>query len=101
MKLVTHTVATAGALAAGPAEIQLRLTPSSRYRAPISAKGGLYCIVRVTFTARGHAPLLKEIPVTLRRRAPKPGLRRRSPKPGLRRGASKPARKAARAKQQQ
>jgi hypothetical protein len=64
--LTAHTVAQASASAKGPSSIQFRLTVSSPYRARLSSHGGLYCIVRVTFTASGRTPLVREIPVTLR-----------------------------------
>jgi hypothetical protein len=44
--------------------VQLHLRVLTRYRSLIAKGLGLYALVRVTFTAPGHAPLVKEIPVT-------------------------------------
>jgi hypothetical protein len=61
------TIAQAGA--SGSAEIHLRLRVSSRYLTLIQAKGGLYCLLQVTFSAPGQRVLSQVIPLTDRARA--------------------------------
>jgi WD40-like Beta Propeller Repeat len=59
-----RTVAQAAMTADGPSLLQLRLHVLSRYRSLLTKGLGLYTIVRISFTAAGHAPLVREIPVS-------------------------------------
>ncbi len=61
-----RTLGSAAAVAEGPSNIRLRLRVGARYRALLDRRGGLYCLLRVTFVAPGHATLIREIPLTLR-----------------------------------
>jgi hypothetical protein len=71
LAVVTRTVAQAATSAAGSKLVQLRLRVAAPYRALVVGKLGLYAVVRVTFTASGHATLTQAIPVTFRVRAAK------------------------------
>jgi hypothetical protein len=77
-----RTVAQAAAGTTAPSLTQLRLRVSARYSSLIEQRLGLYAVVRVTFTAPGHPPLVREIPVTFHRAPPRKqhraGVRRRS-----------------------
>lgn len=65
-KLVTRTIAR-GLITTGVAsELQLRMRAASAYRGLVSARSGLYVVLRVSFTAPGHQMLVRQIPVTLR-----------------------------------
>ncbi|MCL2769503.1 MAG: hypothetical protein FWD42_05255, partial [Solirubrobacterales bacterium] len=78
-----RTIAQGALAAGGPSELVLRLRASARYRALVNAGRGLYCILKVTFAAPGHAALDREIPVTMRRLA-RNGSRRRTVSPSTR-----------------
>jgi hypothetical protein len=68
LALVTRTVARGATRAGEPAEIHMRISLATRYRALAARREGLYVLVRVLFAAPGHAALEQEIPVTLHRR---------------------------------
>lgn len=63
-RLVTRTVAKASMVAGAPVLLALRLRAGTAYRADVTAKQGLYAVLRVSFQARGHKTLTAEIPVT-------------------------------------
>jgi hypothetical protein len=65
--LPTRAVAEAGAVAAGASQLVLHVKVGAAYHSLLSSRDGLYVVLRVTFTAPGHATLAREIPVTLRR----------------------------------
>jgi hypothetical protein len=65
--LLTRSVAAAGMAAGGASEIVLHLQVDAAYRSLLSSRDGLYVVLRVTFAVPGHATLVREIPVTLRR----------------------------------
>jgi hypothetical protein len=65
-QLATRTVARAQAIAAGPVEVTVRARVSTQYQPLLMSKGGLYVVLRVTFSSPGHPALTREIPVTLR-----------------------------------
>lgn len=64
--LVTRTVARAQDNVAGPEEVAVRVRVNPAYQSLLTSADGIYTIVRVTFTALGRSPLVREIPVTLR-----------------------------------
>jgi hypothetical protein len=66
--IATRQVASAASTAPGGGLVQLRLTPSSRYRSLVDGKGSLYATIAVTFAAPGH-PLLTQ---TLQASFPRP-----------------------------
>ncbi|MCL2768480.1 MAG: hypothetical protein FWD42_00010 [Solirubrobacterales bacterium] len=66
-EVLTRTLAQGQIAADAAAPVQLRLTAAAAYRALVNAKHGVYAIVRVVFTAPGHAALTREIPVTFHR----------------------------------
>ncbi|HXC46212.1 MAG TPA: hypothetical protein VNU24_06360, partial [Solirubrobacteraceae bacterium] len=68
--LERRTIAQTGSSAVGPSDLRVRLRAGSRYSARVSAKTGLYCVLRIAFAAQGHTTLVREIPVTLRRVKP-------------------------------
>jgi hypothetical protein len=59
-------VARATSTVRGASEIRWRLRVGASYRVLLAGHKSLYCIVRATFTAPGHAALTQEVPVTLR-----------------------------------
>jgi hypothetical protein len=61
-----RTVAHAAMVADGPAELELKMWVLSAFSALVSARTGLYAILRVAFTAPGHPTLFQDIPVTFR-----------------------------------
>jgi hypothetical protein len=65
--LERHTIAQTELSAGAPSDLSVTLRAGSRYSARVSAKTGLYCVLRVAFAAQGHKTLVREIPVTLRR----------------------------------
>jgi hypothetical protein len=65
-----RTVALAGTVAEVASEVRLRLRVGAAYRSLLTRKGGLYALLRVTFTAPGHPTLVQSIPVVLRATAP-------------------------------
>jgi hypothetical protein len=67
-----RTVARAAVAAGDASVLTLRLSVLPRYRALLTHGPGLYALVRVSFTAAGHAQLAQEIPVTFRL-VPAPG----------------------------
>jgi hypothetical protein len=64
LKLLSRTVANAGALSTGPGEIDLRIRVGAAYHALLAGRGGLYAVIRITFAAPGHPTLTAEIPAT-------------------------------------
>jgi hypothetical protein len=66
-----RTVAEGALASAGPSELTLRLPVQARYQNLVATPDGLYCLVRVTFTAPGRPPLSQEIWVTLHAPPPK------------------------------
>jgi hypothetical protein len=66
VELLTRTVSQAATVATVASELRLRLRPGPAYRALVASRDGLYVLLRVTFTAPGHSPLVRGIPVTLR-----------------------------------
>jgi hypothetical protein len=60
-----RTIAQAEARADGPVLLQLRLSIPARYRSLLASAHGLYALVRLSFSAAGHAALVQEIPVTI------------------------------------
>ena len=57
--------------AKGAEVLELRLTPTSRYRSLLTQPGGLYANITVTFTAAGHARLTQELGASFQAPAPK------------------------------
>ncbi len=78
--IATRQVASAASTATGGGLVQLRLTPSSRYRSLVDGRG-LYATITVTFAAPGH-PVLTQ---TLQASFPRPA--------GARRATAQPKRK--------
>ena len=75
--IATRQVASAASTATGGGLVQLRLTPSSRYRSLVDGRG-LYATITVTFAAPGH-PVLTQ---TLQASFPRPtGARRATAQP--------------------
>jgi hypothetical protein len=72
VKLLTRTVSEASAAAAAPGEMRLRLWVGKDYRSLVVTRSGLYTMLRVTFSAPGHATFTRQIPVTFRAAAKKP-----------------------------
>lgn len=58
------TLAGVAEIASGPSAVQLDLRVAPRYSALVAGKSGLYAIVRVSFSAPGHATLTESIPIT-------------------------------------
>jgi WD40-like Beta Propeller Repeat len=66
VQVSARTVGQLTAVAHGSSELRLRLRVSAAYRELVADKGGLYCVLDISFTAPDHAALRQEIPVTLR-----------------------------------
>jgi WD40-like Beta Propeller Repeat len=86
-EIASRQVAHAGAGAAGPGLMQLRLLPSTPYRSLASTPGGLYASITVTFAAPGHSKLTETLRASFPRvrQAAKPSVRkpkRKSPRRG-------------------
>jgi Tol biopolymer transport system component len=64
-----HTVARGATTSDGPSELRVRLRVDPAYGGLVASRGGLYAVLRVTFTAPGHGALVQEIPVTFHRAA--------------------------------
>jgi hypothetical protein len=76
--IVTRAVARNALNVATPSDVQLSVRVSSVYRTLVSSADGLYTVLRVTFSAPGHATLVEQIPVTLRDRKSRTVAARRS-----------------------
>ncbi|HTA15846.1 MAG TPA: hypothetical protein VK781_13405 [Solirubrobacteraceae bacterium] len=63
----TRTVAQAVASVLAPSELEMRLRVAAPYRTLVNGKKGLYCVLKVSFTAAGHEALSQEVPVTFLR----------------------------------
>lgn len=59
--VATRQVAHAARTTGSGGLVQLRLTPSSRYRSLVHGKGGLYATIVVTFIAPGHPSLAQTL----------------------------------------
>lgn len=66
-------LAAAGQTSRGAGPLHLKLRLPRRYAPSVDAEGGLYCVLTARFRARGHAPLKRSLPLTVRR-APHPGM---------------------------
>jgi hypothetical protein len=60
-----RTVGQVTAVTRGSSELRVRLRVSRAYRALVTDKDGLYCVLEVSFTAPDHATLEQQIPVVL------------------------------------
>jgi hypothetical protein len=71
VRILTRTIAKATLNALTPGELRIPLRVGSAYRGLVDGKSGIYALLHVSFTARGHATLVREIPITFRRVPPK------------------------------
>jgi WD40-like Beta Propeller Repeat len=70
-RIVTDTLARATASPTTASLVLLRLRVSRAYSALAAGRHGLYAIISVSFTAPGHGRLLRQIPVSFHRVAPR------------------------------
>ena len=85
--VASRQVARAGVQASAAGLFELRLAPSSPYRALASTKTGLYATVVVRFSARGQKTLSQTLQASFPSALP-PNSKRRAAKPRSKRGAA-------------
>lgn len=101
VKLETRSIAHAAASTEAPADLSLRLSAGSAYRARVASRHGLYAVLHIAFSAAGHATLRAQIPVSFHEssRAGRGGVaahkKRRAGKERTTRGAARGGRQRA------
>jgi hypothetical protein len=65
-RLSTRAVATAATTTSAAGEVTVNAAVGAAYGELLASGDGLYAVVRVTFSAPGHATLVRELPVMLR-----------------------------------
>jgi hypothetical protein len=91
-EIPARTVARGVKSADGPSDLRVRLRVGPIYGSLVASRGGLYAVLRVTFTAPGHPTLAQEIPVTFHRTARAARARRAAHSRGTR-GVARPGRR--------
>lgn len=67
VRLLTKTVAHSATAATVAAPVRLTLKTGTAYRSLVTSPGGLYSVLKLTFSAPGHPALTQTIPVTFHR----------------------------------